>query len=70
MIWLYLIVIIPYLGVIWCLLMIYRTHCVYKWRMQILDESLEDYNPLPPYEVMVRRFWIWDARKFLSKGDK
>ena len=56
------------LGLAWCLLMLYRVTRVFAWRSQILNESPADYYRLPPYEVMVRRFWIWEARNFLPKG--
>lgn len=52
----------------WCLFMIYRVNCVYKWRMQILNENLNDYLRLPSFDVMVRRFWIWDPYKFLPES--
>lgn len=58
------------LGMAWCSFMIYRVNRVYEWRMQILDESYADYKRLPSYEAMVRRFWIWDAHKFLPKDEE
>lgn len=65
--WILFIIVLAAFGLSWCLFMIYRVDRVYEWRKQILNENLDDYLHLPPYNVMVRRFWIWNARKFLPK---
>jgi len=47
-------------------LMIVRNHWVYQVRTAILYADFAAYLSLPDYDVMVRRFWVWDAAKFLN----
>ena len=48
-----------------------RNDWVYRQRTRILKESVwtgtghDPYDRLASYEEMVRRFWIWDASKFI-----
>lgn len=56
------------LGMAWCLFMIYRVNHVYEWHMQILNENPDNYLRLPPFDVMVRHFWVWDPYKFLPES--
>jgi len=59
------------------LFMIFRNHWVFKKRMEILQNGSLNaidryslYERLPPYNVMVRRWWVWDVNKFLNnEGD-
>lgn len=53
------------------ILMLVRNAWVYHVRGKILfepgktmGEQLERYDRLPSYDTMMRRFWIWDVRKF------
>ena len=61
------------IGFIVPLFMLFRIHWVFNKRTEILKNigmSLNDrhslYERLPSFNVMVRRWWIWDVNKFLS----
>ncbi|MCX9039707.1 hypothetical protein NLN82_27325, partial [Citrobacter portucalensis] len=63
--------IVFWVSLLWCMLMLYRNRLVFRWRLRLLEEDFGAYQRLPPYEVMVRRFWIWSIDGFKSKeGEK
>ena len=68
--------IVSFIGFIIPLFMLFRVHWVFNKRTDVLintDMSAIDrnalYERLPPFNVMVRRWWIWDVNKFLSNKD-
>jgi len=48
------------------ILMSVRNEWVYRNRMRLIDESLDQYDSLPSYNQMFIKFWIWDVNKFLE----
>lgn len=46
--------------------MLARNELVYRFRMRVLDgkDGLRLHDSLPPYEVMVHRFWVWPLERF------
>lgn len=57
----------------WAAFMLYRNSWVYRARQSVLhdpDLPLEvcmyEYDRLPPYETMLKKFWVWDLDKFMS----
>jgi hypothetical protein len=48
---------------------LFRNGWVYRQRVAILQADRDAYQRLPSYETMMRRFWIWDAAKFIDYGE-
>ena len=49
--------------------MLYRADWAYKERMEILEkEGIEEYEKLPDFNTVLKKYWIWDIQKF--KGSK
>lgn len=51
----------------WCIFMLYRNEWVCRERIRAIDKGTGTYEQLPTYEVMMRKFWIWDINKFLQE---
>ncbi len=55
----------------WLIISMYlvkRNEWVLRKRLEILDESLEDFTRLPSYEYMLyRRFWIWNFENLKTR---
>lgn len=51
------------LGVAAGVLMFVRNEWVYRERRKLADTP--DYARLPTYTEMLRRWWVWDIKKFL-----
>jgi len=50
------------------ILLLIRNECVFKFRINLLDTDRDTFYKLPPYELMVLKFWVIDFNKFI--GDK
>ena len=61
----YVVLSIPMIGIAGVVFMLFRNRWVYRARMAILHADFAAYQTLPDYGVMMRRFWIWDAARFL-----
>lgn len=48
--------------------MLLRNDWVYKERVNLLNSNFTAYKRLPSFDVMVRKIWVWDIKKFL-KGE-
>ena len=51
--------------------MLCRNEWVFRERRRLLNtmpisEGLRLHRSLPDYDVMMRRFWIWDVRRFMQ----
>lgn len=46
--------------------MLFRNAWVYRVRTALLHADWAAYKTLPEYNVMMWRFWVWDAAKFLN----
>lgn len=53
----------------WCLFMLHRNEWVHRERMKAIDKGDGLFDRLPPYEVMMRKFWVWDVNKFIQESD-
>ena len=72
------------LGLLCCAFMFFRNQWVYREKQRLLKIAAAAaqadirlgppfrwqrfYDALPDYDDMMRRWWIWDARKFLKPG--
>lgn len=54
------------LSMIGAMFMLFRVQWVFSQRMRLIDHKLEDYLRLEPFNVMVRKFWIWDVNQFMA----
>lgn len=41
-----------------------RNELVYHYRVKLLFSKLDEYEALPPYDEMMKKFWIWRMCKF------
>ena len=48
----------------WLFLVLYRNHWVFKARMAVLDQGLDEYHKLEPYDTMLMRWWCWNIEEF------
>lgn len=56
------------IGVLFCIYMLFRNDAVYNFRMSVLRvRGLEEYDRLPEYDEMMRKFWVWPLEKFFKK---
>jgi hypothetical protein len=51
---------------VYCGMMLYRNHCVFQYRVKKIYENMNEYDRLPSYDTMMRKFWVWDFDKFLD----
>ncbi len=56
-------------AVVFCLGMLVRNGWVYRQRTALIEADYELYKRLPPYDVMMRKWWLWDAAKFIDMPD-
>lgn len=50
-------------GLAFCVMMLLRNEWVFRKRCSL--RGTPDYDRLPSYNEMVRRWWVWDIKKFL-----
>ncbi|WP_208952278.1 hypothetical protein [Rahnella sp. ChDrAdgB13] len=57
---------IPVAGILYCFFVLHRNEWVYKQRMKVLfgENGFKEFQKLPSYDAMMRKFWIWDVNKF------
>jgi hypothetical protein len=49
--------------------MMYRNQWVCTVRNKLIESDWERYHLLPGYDIMMKKFWVWDIEKFLpTKG--
>lgn len=46
------------------LYVLHRNNWVYNQRMRLIHEDWDSYQRLPSYDDMMKKFWIWDVKKF------
>jgi len=51
-------------GLACCVMMFLRNQWVYRNRMKLI--LTPDYERLPTYNEMMRRWWVWDIKKFIA----
>lgn len=58
------------IGLAWTHFMLARNQWVYRQRMAVLNADYLIYKSMPSYETMMRKWWIWDAAKFIGTGNE
>jgi len=51
-------------GIAFCVYMLMRNECIYRYRIGILSNDMERYRRMPSYNLMMIRFWVWPLSKF------
>jgi hypothetical protein len=57
---------------LWCafvfatLFFAYRNHWVYKTRIAAIYDDEIDYDELPSYDFMMKKFWVWNIEEFIG----
>lgn len=50
------------LVIVWQIFMIHRNQWVFRRRIDAIEDGT--YEQLPSYDYMMRKWWIWDVKKF------
>lgn len=58
--------VIATLAMAFCVYMMSRNECVYRFRIGLFHTNFNNYLKLPPYDHMVNRFWVWPLERFLK----
>lgn len=46
-----------------------RNEWVFNARMKMIEDDYAKYETLEKYEVMMKKFWIWDVEKFVIEDE-
>ena len=65
---LFIILYLCFAALLFHVFMLFRIRWVYKERVNLLNSNFTAYKRLPSFDVMVRKIWVWDIKKFL-KGE-
>ena len=58
------------IGILCCSYMLMRVMWIFRKRMEVLNESLDEYHKMPSYDWMINKIFVWDFEKLKNAKQK